>query len=86
MNIGKLKDNYTEGEVLKATDINNINKTINNIIDNSSVDQKYDASSTNAQSGKAVAEAIDNMKNDILGEGITETFDTLKEIEDWINK
>jgi hypothetical protein len=28
---------------------------------------------------------IDKVKTDILGEGITETFDTLVEIQDWIN-
>ena len=86
MSMEQLKVNYADGEILKADDINKINKTINNIITNSKVDQEYNASSTNAQSGKAVAEAIDNMKNDILGEGTTETFDTLKEIEDWIEK
>lgn len=41
---------------------------------------------------EAIAEAIadaktyaDNLKKAILGEGVTEAFDTLKEVEDWIN-
>lgn len=35
---------------------------------------------------KAAKEYTDEVKAGILGEGITETFDTLKEIEDWIGK
>ena len=37
---------------------------------------------------EAIADAktyADNLKKDILGEGVTEAFDTLKEVEDWIN-
>jgi len=37
---------------------------------------------------EAIADAktyADNLKNAILGEGVTEAFDTLKEVEDWIN-
>lgn len=37
---------------------------------------------------EAIADAktyADNLKKAILGEGVTEAFDTLKEVEDWIN-
>ena len=37
---------------------------------------------------EAIANAktyADNLKKAILGEGVTEAFDTLKEVEDWIN-
>lgn len=37
---------------------------------------------------EAIADAktyADNLKKVILGEGVTEAFDTLKEVEDWIN-
>lgn len=41
-----------------------------------------------AAKSEAIADAktyADNLKKAILGEGVTEAFDTLKEVEDWIN-
>lgn len=46
----------------------------------------YDAYGSAAQALVDAKAYTDDVKADILGEGITETFDTLKEIEDWITK
>lgn len=43
------------------------------------------ATATEIQNLADAKSYIDKVKNDLLGEGISETFDTLVEIQDWIN-
>lgn len=48
-------------------------------------DKVYDALGAADAAEDNAKKYADDLKKSILGEGLTETFDTLKEIEDWIN-
>ncbi len=50
-----------------------------------SLADNYDAAGSAEDALEAAKAYTDEVKAGILGEGITETFDTLKEIENWIN-
>ena len=88
-------DVYAKTETYSATEIDNKLSgldvgTLGGRIDDVEADieiLKGDAD-TDGSVAKALADAkayTDEVKNDILGEGISDTFDTLVEIQNWIN-
>ena len=63
------------------TDINNAKTELSNNL-NAEITRATAAETQTLTDAKAYT---DKVKNDLLGEGISETFDTLVEIQDWIN-
>lgn len=84
-NLNSVSDRVTNLEEInitaKITDINNRIASTNGALS----DEVLRATKAEDKVLSDAKTYIDKVKTDILGEGITETFDTLVEIQDWIN-